>query len=235
MPFKPRRYAKKRRYAGAKRRMMRPRIGPSQSFNLPRLGSVHRFKECVQISSISASGTSTGAGVMPFQINNLTNWPALQSLFDLYKLTGVKVKIIPRFNVSSPDQVGISGSQGGQLPLLYIAPNHDPYIPAPGSVGDILNDDGVKVIRMTKPVMLYLKNPKPDIRTPGSGDVVPFQFNSSSKKFQPWLCTGGNTSSVDQSTVKHYGYRWYIDNTGGPQNVVFDCFATYYFTMKEQD
>lgn len=184
-----------------------------------------------QITSLTAPAVANGQGVMKFQILDLNNFPSYRNLFDLYKITGVKIKIIPRFNVSETATPNATG-QAGTLPVLYIAPNRDPYVPAPVSAADILNDDQCKVIRLTRPINMYLKSPKPDI-TNGAGSI-PLQFGTG-KAFQPWLTTGGGGQTVDQSNVSHYGYRWFLSNGNGLQEVVLDVYATYYFAMKEQD
>lgn len=195
-------------------------------------GNVHRFKEIVQQSSITAGANNNTSGRISFTISNLTNWAQYKELFDLYKITGVKVKIVPKFNMSSADAVGVGGAANGQLPMLYIAPNRDPYAPDPVSAADVLNDDGVKIIRVQNPINLYLSNPKPDITNEGGN--IPFQFGVS-KRFQPWLTTGGGSQTVDQENVTHYGFRWWMANGNGNYQAVLDVYVTYYFTMKEQN
>jgi len=195
------------------------------------LGSVHRFKETVQIGSLTAPPSSSGSGRISFQISDLTSWAQYKELFDLYKITGVKIKLVPKWNTSSPDELSATLT-GGMLPTFYAAVNRSPYVPPPGSIGDILNDDGVKIIRVTRPMNFYIPCPKPDITNEGGN--IPFQFGVS-KKFQPWLTTGGNSQTVNQENVTHYGLRWYMENGSGNHEVVVDCYLTYYFTMKEQN
>lgn len=196
------------------------------------LKSVHRFKETVQVASLSAGGANSAGGRLSFLISDLTNWTHFQGLFDLYKITGVKVKLVPKWNVSDPLITPNANGAAGGLPMLYIAANHDPYVPAPVNAGDVLNDDGCKIIRLTRPINLYISNPKPDITNAGGN--IPFQFGAG-KKFQPWLTTGGNGQTVNQENVPHYGYRWYIANGNGNYEVDVDVYLTYYFSMKEQD
>lgn len=221
---KPRKYARLRRY-GFRRRLVRLR---------PALRVVHKFKETCLYSGtpISAPANSTTVGLMAFSLNMLANATSFKSLFDLYKITGVKVRIVPRWNTSDPlaSQNGIAG-----LPMLYIAENRDPYVGAPANVVDVLNDDGVKIIRLDKPVTMFLKNPKAEIFD-GSGNTLPFQFNSSKSYLQPWLTTGGNAQAIDQSNLNHFGYRWVLDNSlNSATTTTLDTFITLYFSMKEQD
>nr|WPR18769.1 MAG: capsid protein [Chemarfal virus 119] len=231
-----------RKYRGRKRAAARrglkhrgsSRPGAAMSYRRGMVPGVHRFKEAVQIASVSALANNVGYGVMNWKIGDLTNFASFQGLFDLYKLTGVKIKMIPRFNQSQAGTPGIGGTQAGQLPILYIAPNHDPYVPPPSNIPDIINDDGVKIIQVSRPLSFYINNPKPDLRTAG-GDALGLQFNSRRKALQPWLTTGGNLQTVDQSLTKHYGFRWALENTPLQYDCVLDVYATYYFSMKEQD
>lgn len=221
-----RRAVRRRNYAG-KRRFGSKRVA------LPRLVSkkVHWFKETCQISSLSANAGTFGTGIITYKFNDLNNSGPYKSLFDMYKLTGVKIKIVPKFNSSDPTTVANANTQAGTLPMLYIAENRDPYVPAPASVADILNDDGVKIIRLTRPINLYLKSPKVQLLTDG-GAQIPLQFNVGT---QPWLTSGGNAQTVDQSNLEHFGHRWVLENGVGHFDVVLDVYATYYFCMKEQD
>lgn len=215
-----------RKFVGARRRRAGVRVLAKKT---------HWFKEACQLPSISALANSNGAGTITFRLNDLANAPSFKLLFDLYKITGVKVKIVPKVNSADSTVVGNANGQSGTLPMLYIAENRDPYVPAPISVADILNDDGVRIIRMDRPVNLYIKAPK--ARVYGGLDQsteIPLQFNVGSK-WQPWLTTGGNGQVLDQSNLSHYGFRWYISNGVGNFEQVFDVYATYYFAMKEQD
>lgn len=161
---------------------------------------------------------------------SLVNIVNLRGLFDLYKITGFKVTFIPTHNVSD-----FSAGGGSGIPMLYVAPNRDPYVPAPTTVGDILNDDGVKIVRFTKPFSYYIKNPKPDILDK-NGNSLPWQLNSTFSMLQPWLTTGGNLQTVDQSTVKHYGLRWFVDNVyNTAQPFTFKTHIKLYVSCKEQD
>lgn len=227
--FRKRRPVGKRKYGGVRRKLTR------------RVKITHHFKEICQLSQITAAGTATTSGVISWNLNQLTNNASFKNLFDLYKITGVKLKMLYRHNVSdSGEPAGI-----GEIPVMYMAPNRDPFVPPPTTVGDILNDDGVKIFRCDAfkgKGGLYLKSPKPDMSsavTVGgvpSGGLVTTQWNyGTGSKFQPWLTTGGNGQALDQSGVSHYGYRYFFDNSQSTQTQTVYVYATLYFSMKEQD
>lgn len=222
-----------RKYLNARRRRMGRMGGRSLRSVLQK--KTHWFKELYQGLSLVGSGATNTGGQITFSLAELTNASSFTALFDLYKITGAKVKIIPRFSTSDAGTTNTS-AQMGNLPVLYIAPNRDPYVPAPTTISDILNDDGCKVIRLTRPVNLYLRSPKPDVKATSAGAEVadiPLQFNVGSK-WQPWLTTGGNSQVINQSGVHHHGFRYLINNECA-FDCVLDTYITLYFCMKEQD
>lgn len=227
----------RRRMARRQRRRGGRRYGRRRIMPRARVPLVHRFKEVVlHDQSIACAANSAGYGQLFFHANELTNWASLVGLFDLYKITGVKLRIVPYFNASEANQINGSG-QAGVLPTLMIAPNRDPYVGVPVSYADVLNDDGVKIFQVSKPITLYLKSPKANIVTeaPEGGTPldVPMQWGVGSK-WQPWLTTGGGNQLIDQGALAHYGYRWAMSNPGG-LDVSLNVFVTYYITLKEQD
>lgn len=190
---------------------------------------VHRFKETCELTGWSAAAGSIQPGVQSFKLNDLFNAANFKQMFDMYKITGVKLTIIPRFNQASVAEDTIGPNING-LPMLYIAPNRSPWSTAPTSVQDVLNDDGCRVIRLERKINLYLKNPAPQILD-GAGTGVPIQTNGLHRL---WLTTGGNGQTVDQSGVNHFGFRWVLENLN-TNGVSVQVYATYYFKCKEQD
>lgn len=222
----PYRYGKnRRRIQAGRRRRFQAKYARARGLSM-----VHRYKEWYDGGVITVAGGAGFPNVLNFQLNSLANAGNFKSLYDLYKITGVKVTLVPQHNVSDFSQGAATA-----LPMLYMAPNRDPYVPAPTGITDILNDDGVKIIRFTKPVSFWLKNPKADIKD-SKGDTIPFQFNSGSKALQPWLTTGGNAQVIDQSATQHYGFRYWVDNSQSMNTpCLFQTFVKLYVSFKEQD
>lgn len=190
---------------------------------------VHRFKETCELTQWSCAAGSTQFGVQTYKLNDIFNAGQFKNLFDLYKITGVKLTIIPRWTDASVGEAS-NGPTVNSLPMLYVAPNRSPWSTAPTSVQDILNDDGVRIMTLNKKVSFYLPAPSPRILD-GASNGVPLQFNT---KIKPWLTTGGNAQDVDQSGVNYYCHRWAISNLG-TAGINADVFATYYMIFKEQD
>lgn len=219
-----RRAYRKRKYAARRKRFSKgfTRTGVLRT-------GVHRFKETCMLTAWSCAAASQSYGCQTYKLNDIFNSAQFKNLFDLYKITGVKLRIVPRFNQASVAESTV-GPNLNELPMLYIAPNRSAWSTAPTSIPDILNDDGCKVIRLEKPVTFYLNSPSPRI-VDGAGTGVPIQFNNS---IRPWLTTGGNAQDADQSGVGYYSHRWAISNQN-TNGVYVDVYATYYMTFKEQD
>lgn len=224
--YKKRSYGKKKVYRGVKR----TRYGKKAQLR-GMVPGVHRFKETCELTAWSAAAGSTQFGCQSYKLRDLFNVANFTGLFDMFKISGVKLTIVPQFNTSSvlDANAGIGGNVGN-LPILYIAPNRSPWSVAPTSVQDVLNDDGCKVIRLDKKVSFYLKSPAPQI-VDGAGTGVPVMTNVGTRL---WLTTGGNGQTVDQTSVLHFGHRWSIENTNST-GITVKVYATYYFKMKEMD
>lgn len=201
--------------------------------------SIHKFKEMYISTPIQIAGVGTQGGVLKAAgLSSLTNVASFTGMFDLYKITGIKFKIMPRFNLAD---VTSSGANTNGLPYLYLATNRDPFVPAPTGVADILNDDTCRVYRCDKPISWYVKDPKPDmtvsVPNPGAPPTsAPFNFQFGvGHKWQPWLTTGGNGQTLSQIDVSHYGVRYLLDNQASTAPVTLDVYATLYFQCKEQD
>lgn len=212
-----------RRYA-ARRKVYRGKMATN-----PMRAGVHYFKETCLLQAWSCPAGSTQYGCQTYKLNDIFNNGQFKNLFDLYKITGVKLRVVPRYNQASVAESTI-GPNLNELPMLYIAPNRSAWSTAPTSIQDILNDDGCKIVRLEKPVTFWLRSPAPRI-VDGAGTGVPIQFNNN---IRPWLTTGGNGQDADQSGVSYYSHRWAINNQN-TNGVYVDVYATYYMTFKEQD
>lgn len=205
-----------------------------------RISLVKRYKETyLKPQTLVTPGTTLG-GRISCALNELGNVNGFNILYDLFKVTGMKIKLIPKINSNtnfSQDGVQLQNN----LPMLYIAPNRNPLTPNPTSASDVLNDDQCRAIRFDKPVTLYLANPKPDQILYASADGssvgrVVGQLNASSSKYQSWYPTAGNNSIQTQYTgMFWYGFRYWVDNGGSSTTLAFDTIVTEYVMFKEQD
>lgn len=183
------------------------------------------------------AATSTSTGVINFQVNQVTNWASLKLIWDLYRIVGAKITLIPHMNSSTTESGGGTGPVQ-TIPTLYIAPNRDPFVPAPTSIDDVLNDDFCKIRMFNKPLKMYLKSPKhsnPVRASDGTFIGMDQTQLGVSKKFQYWLPTGGNSQTYGADDFSYYGFRYFIDNTGSHTEFDFEIIYTVYIELKEQD
>lgn len=195
---------------------------------------VYKFSEPYELSygaDINVAASSQGGGILTFSLNNLLNVTSYQALFDLYKIDKVTVKILPLGNMAPTGYVG-SASGASAIPQLFIAPNRDFYVPVPASESDILNDDGCRVINLTRPVTLTLWRPRPKVLDANGATI---DYGLMPNRIGQWLTTGGNAQTINQVRTEYYGFRWWINNlqSGGP--VIPKVIYTLHFSMKERD
>lgn len=226
-----------RRYARRKLRRTR-RFAPS----------VHRIKESFTVPGGTSSlmtpssqvvGASSGqAYKLLFQVNQITNWGSLKQTYDLYRITGAKITILPRQTVNTGAHDG--NDPGYQLATLYIAPNRNPFVPAPASITDVLNDDYVKIRLLNKPMSFYIKSPKfPNLIRNDAGQQQGIDVTTLGVRnmFQEWLPTGGNQQSYGADDFAYGAFRMWVDNTNSVagNNTEFEIIYTLYVELKEQD
>lgn len=206
--------------------------------------TVHRYKESYIKPQMLVLPGATSSGRIACSMAELQNNSGFNTLYDLFKVTGFKVKLIPRINSNTnygDNTAPPAGQQyGNNLPMLYIAPNRSPQSSNPLSAGDVLNDDQCRAIRFDKPITLYIRSPKPDVKLYSSADgslvgSVVGQLNVGSK-YQQWFPTAGNGSTQNQYVnMFWYGFRYWIDNTVSNVPLQVETIITEYMLFKEQD
>lgn len=96
-------------------------------------------------------GYAFGAA-MNFRAANVQTFADFSALYDQYKITGVSVKIIPCSDSATAQSSGF-------LPTLYYARDQDESA-VPATEADLRERQDVKAVRLTKPVKIWIPNPK---------------------------------------------------------------------------
>lgn len=91
-------------------------------------------------------------GAMSFRAANVQTFADFSALYDQYKITGVSVKIIPCSDSATSQSSGF-------LPTLYYARDQDESA-IPPNEADLRERQDVKSTRLTKPVKIWIPNPK---------------------------------------------------------------------------
>ena len=152
MPYRRRRIVRKRRYGGIRRRMVMSPTGKSGLINVlksvrPRSLRTHYFKRLAQDITLSVDSAlnepkwsgnaclSTGVNLsddygtwqtgmgMNFNLSECIDSSELTSLFDRYKILGVKLKFLFQSNHS-----GYPGGNRAPLPVLTYAFDADGWL-----------------------------------------------------------------------------------------------------------
>lgn len=109
-PYRRRRIVRKYRPRRRRQRIMR--------FN-PR---IHNFKETIEFNNIATATTSQytyfGLSVNASMASNMSS---LSSLFDSYRIMGIKFSFYPQYNVSYTQGVTVAG----EIPMIYTAVDYD--------------------------------------------------------------------------------------------------------------
>lgn len=161
----------------------------------------------------SVNGTSGFGGSIDFRMNMLPGLNDFATLYDKYKLTGVKVKIIPLSNFASASNLGT-------LPMITAAVDQDDNtIP----VDDIvLREYGnCKVKRLVNGFSIFVK-PK---QVATIADAIGAD--------QTAVVQTPKYIDFNQTDIPHFGLKWYMDNVllGNTTNVnaLFKITMQYYF------
>lgn len=211
MPRRMKRSSKKygkRRFA----RKMRPRRGLRQP--------VQYFKRVVYgQGQIVVDPTVETNGAIVFSLAQVPNHTEFTSLYDQYKISAVKVRIMPRFNSVEPSDAGTSGlfPYNGQL---FTAIDYDDS--GISSVNDILQYQNCKTTRLTSIHQRYFK--------PAARGIVQDITGAATAR----MPIKGFIDSADDQ-VLHYCLKYSIPqftNAAESALLKFDVITTYYLAMK---
>lgn len=159
------------------------------------------------------NNTSQIGGSLGFQLNNLPNVIDFETLYDKYKISGIKIVIQPLSNFASTANLGT-------LPVLNWAYDQDD-LAIPAGLDTIRQYGNCKTAILNKPVKIYLKPKiltKVNAGSGGTGDLV------SVPKYL----------DLSDPGVPHFGIKFWITNMllGNTANInsLFRITAKYYFT-----
>lgn len=238
MPRRARRAYRKRRPArkskGAKRAGMRRKYADAHSFKLQSIDTrLYNANNGGAIVPVTAGGTYVGVfqnqpngtawfgGSFNFLASNALQWNQLSTMFDRVIVSGVKVKVVPQFNVNT------SGTATGvaNIPTMRMVYDFDDN--STPAVGDVWSRRGIDR-RLDKPFTVYLK-PKllVNLFTAAGGGIA-----TAPKPTQYLNCA--SAGSIPLLGLKYAVKDWPVQAAtvnGGPM-VRFEI--TYFMTFREQ-
>lgn len=170
------------------------------------------------VSSVLPSGSPNA---MTFTLTDIPDATSYAQLYDQYKITGVKVQIMPEQTVNTQ---GPAGSGNFVIPTLtysYDSTDAD----TSWSETDLMQRENARSVLLNRPVSIFVR-PKPNmVEAHGTQFLMP-------RYKTLWLSTHRGTKDID--TTSHYGLKYIVGNGGGSsQNSYFRVITTYYVSFKQ--
>lgn len=184
-----------------------------------------------------AGGTQFTPGKFMVKITDIPQIQNYANLQQFYKILKVTQIIVPKFNVSDPNvgQYNQANSVAAwEVPRMAYAINDSTNdLATPTSELDVLEDNGVRIKRMTNPFKITFR-PKAalDSTDPTTSQLVPSQ-----PKYRPWLGFGPDDGAITPADAPyHVGVDWVIscDNTATSEFLdVADVYCKVSFVCKD--
>lgn len=200
-----------RRYR--RRRLMRKRMRIRKS---PR---VHLYKRKMYLRQTIS--TSNVYGSMVFYLSLLPNYAEFTALYDLYRISAVKVTIVPSIVTNT---VGASGTGGSisavtyNLPMVYTAIDYNDTS-NPASFDELMEYENCKITRGNQIHSRYFK-PCYQSQLYESLSTTGYQAKR-----------GGWIATID-SEVPHYSLKWGIEVPTNSSSPFYTFYVTYYLKFR---
>ena len=190
---------------------------------------VHMFKRIVNLGTYTASITSGSVPTITpvskgfsFQLSDLPNVSEYTSLFDQYKITGIKLRIVPRTSMTTQGVVTGTTAMVGYGQVVTALDFDDAANPI--AKDTLLEYGSAKYTASNK---IHTRYFKPKVLNAVWVNIASTGYAAVKA---PWIDQANNN-------LPHYGLKMWIDapeNSGGGSNssISYDGYATYYFMCK---
>lgn len=156
-----------------------------------------------------------------FQLSDVPSYTEFTSLFDSYRIKGVKYQFVPVFNEASvqPTTFATPSDRYG-LPMINYVIDQDGPLLAPTSENQLLEYATCKRMILDKQKSIYIRNPRVEIAV-GTGVTA----TAAEGKAGQWIdCSAPN--------VEHYGLKYWIPEENLSKSVAIRVYITYYLQFK---
>lgn len=212
------RNTKASKYRKARRNMRRGRIGRIANV-------VHRFKRTCKLDDLKVSFAtpSTGIGANPayqFTLNSLPDYSEFVNLYDMYKITGIKLSIVPAAQAIVSAVGGSTAAIG--FSRVHSVVDFDDNTPL-GSENNALQ---YATLRTTPYGRTHSRFIKPQLSVSVDGELAATLASAPSRN--RWI-------STEYPEVEHRGIKVWINppvNTAANCSMTYSVYATYYLAMK---
>lgn len=116
-------------------------------------------------------GTYQVGGAFTYSLNNVIDLPDFTSLYDQYRIAGIKIKVTPLYNVNTTGTNNV-------IPQLVIARDLDDVAIPTSDTQDLLQRAQTKVLQLNRPAQFYCE-PRVLVQQSGTGaDLIQFSSNT---------------------------------------------------------
>lgn len=178
--------------------------------------NVHYFKRTFAFDDVTGSNTDQYKA-FSFGLSDLPDNDEFTKLFDQYKISAVKIKVMPVFNSVEP-HVASTTDQTLSKPIISVIDYTDDNLITQES--QLLQYSTMKMTKGWKEHVRFLK--------PRCSIYVKEATNASARPIRSWL-------SSEFPDVKHYGVKMLFPSTGtmeGQSGITYRIYMTYYIACK---
>lgn len=171
-------------------------------------GTIYKFKRTIYDGSIAGGGVlgTPVFGAYNFALTDLTNFTEFTTLYDSFRIVGVKLMFVPKITENSNPAIN-----HGQF--MYVPDYDDDTVPV--NILEILERQSNKVKQIPgRPFKIFLR-PKAQVNTTVSGGA---QLKGN------WLKCSTSTATP------HYGLKWAWQNSNS--SITLDVYMTFYLKFK---
>ena len=119
--------------------------------------NIHRFRRSYNAGVIiTTDGINPTYGTFNFSINDMPGYTEFTALFDSYKITGIKLLLIPYTQTQSISTSSLNNARN--VPFFYVIDRTDATMPT--SVDEILEYQDHKISNIYDGWKLWIPNPK---------------------------------------------------------------------------
>lgn len=157
-------------------------------------------------------GTYQVGGAFTYALDRVIDLADFTSLYDQYRVAGIKVKITPLYNVNTTGTNNV-------IPQLVIARDLDDVAVPTSDTADLLQRAQTKVIQLNKPVQFYCK-PRVLVQQSGTGaDLIQFSSKTYESIFVDMAFPGVVMPTWKfwlrniylGQPIQNFGYNWRVD------------------------
>jgi len=178
---------------------------------------IYSFKRTWQAANINTAAGALTNSAFGFKLSDLTNSSEFTTLFDSYRIVGVKMKMVPAFNVDTArDSIAAVGNT--QIPNVHTVLDYDDNT-ALSAVTDYMQYDTYRMTRGFKTISRFVR---PKLQAAANvGGATTLALQESGKR---WI-------DCQQNGVLYFGIKTGVESSG-TAGLIYQVYFTYYLQFK---